>query len=366
MQCEYFGKCGSCTLHTYSYSEQLEKKIKQTKERFSSFYKGDLDVVESAPSHFRARKEFKIWHEGDEFFYAMSKAEKNGVICIEACEIVNRAIYTLMPKLKEALKPIHERLFGVEFLSASTGDMVVSLLYHKKLDSVWEEKARLIASELGISIIGRSRKQKVVVGNDFVIEKLFIKDEEYQYKYIENSFTQPNTYVNKKMIEWALEKATRSRGDLLELYCGCGNFTIAFAKYFNKVLATEISKSSIRAANENVALNGVDNITFIRMSSEEFVQAMNKEREFTRLKDVNLDDFNVETIFVDPPRSGLDDTTRSLCSRYNDIIYISCNPESLYRDLETLCKTHRVENVAVFDQFAYTSHLEMGVYLKRF
>ena len=101
------------------------------------------------------------------------------------------------------------------------------------------------------------------------------------------------------------------------------------------------------------------------MSSEEFVQAMNKEREFNRLKDVDLDAFDVKSIFLDPPRSGLDETTTQLAQKFDTIIYISCNPQTLKRDLDVLSQTHEIENMAVFDQFAYTNHLEMGAILRR-
>ena len=101
------------------------------------------------------------------------------------------------------------------------------------------------------------------------------------------------------------------------------------------------------------------------MSAEEFVQGLQEVRVFNRLKDVNLKDYNFDTIFMDPPRSGLDDTTRALAKDFEQIIYISCNPETLHRDLNELTKTHEILRFALFDQFAYTNHIESGVILKR-
>jgi len=137
------------------------------------------------------------------------------------------------------------------------------------------------------------------------------------------------------------------------------------SKQFDKVLATEISKTSIRSAKINCELNNITNIKFIRMSSEEFVEARNGVREFRRMKqeDVVLEDYNFSTIFVDPPRAGLDVTTTKLSKEFEQIIYISCNPETLYRDLEELTKTHTIKCFALFDQFAFTSHIECGVVL---
>ena len=151
------------------------------------------------------------------------------------------------------------------------------------------------------------------------------------------------------------------------MYCGGGNFTIALSKVFQNVLATEISKTSIRSAKVNCKLNNTNNIKFIRMSSEEFVEARTGVREFRRLiqEDINLQTYNFSTIFVDPPRAGLDDTTLQLVKEFEQIVYISCNPQTLYNDLEELTKTHKVINFALFDQFAYSKHIESGVVLRK-
>jgi len=144
-----------------------------------------------------------------------------------------------------------------------------------------------------------------------------------------------------------------------------GNFTCVLAKNFNRVLATEISKISVRSAQYNFEANGIDNVTIVRMSSEEFTEALNGVRPFRRLKDIDLDSYNFSTIFVDPPRAGLDDATVALVKRFDNIIYVSCNPTTLKANLEAISDTHRIESFAVFDQFPYTHHLESGVFLTK-
>lgn len=366
MNCKYFGKCGACRVYEGGYEKQLSLKLESNKERFNSFYKGDISVFRSPKSHYRSRSEFKIWHESDdEFYYAMNRMDKEGVVYVEECPQVSIHIWELMPKLLKAIKEknIGFKLFGVDFLSSDNGEIVVSLLYHRSLDSLWNEAAAGISTDLNIHIIGRSRGQKVVIGQDYITQSLNIDGEEFKFNYIENSFTQPNTKVNEQMISWALKGLSMHNGDLLELYCGAGNFTIPFAKKIRKVLATEISKSSINAAKTNMLLNGVENIEFVRMGVEEFIQALEGVREFNRMKGIDLKSYNINTIFVDPPRSGMDEDTCKFAARYENIIYISCNPETLARDLEILCKTHEVCDLALFDQFAYTHHAEMGVKL---
>ncbi|MDX4069432.1 tRNA (uridine(54)-C5)-methyltransferase TrmA [Aliarcobacter skirrowii] len=376
MTCKYFGLCASCTLYNKTYEEQLNYKIAREKDRFSSlidFSKIALDIIKSKDSNFRNRAEFRVWWEKDEneqkdiLTYAMNDFNKE-ILKIDSCEIVSEDIKNLMPKLLTELEKsmiLSFRLFAIEFLVSSTSDMLVTLIYHKKLEDEWINLAKQIEQKLNIKIIGRSRKQKIVLSSDYINESLNINGQEFKFAYEENGFTQPNTSVNIKMIEWVLNNTKDSNKDLCELYCGGGNFTIPLSKKFSKVLATEISKTSIKSALRNCALNNIENINFIRMSSEEFVEALNEVRAFNRLKNIDLKSYDFDTIFMDPPRSGLDDTTRALAKNFTNIIYISCNPQTLHRDLEELLQTHKVLRFALFDQFAYSEHIESGVILKK-
>ena len=101
------------------------------------------------------------------------------------------------------------------------------------------------------------------------------------------------------------------------------------------------------------------------MSSEEFSEAMNGERKFRRLEGFDLTAYNYDTVLVDPPRAGLDPASVELVSRFNKVIYISCNPNTLKDNLIELSKTHTMEKFALFDQFPYTDHIETGVVLIR-
>ena len=113
--------------------------------------------------------------------------------------------------------------------------------------------------------------------------------------------------LNLKMLEFALScvRESRRRGDLLELYCGGGNFTIPLSKEFDKVFATEIAKTSIKALKQNITLNHIENIFCARLSGEESIEALRGGREFFRLREVDLRNYQFSHIFIDPPRSGV-------------------------------------------------------------
>ncbi|TXZ84832.1 tRNA (uridine(54)-C5)-methyltransferase TrmA, partial [Vibrio cholerae] len=251
-------------------------------------------------------------------------------------------------------------------------EILVSLLYHRQLSEEWITAAQALKQRLNdegfnLNLIGRARKMKVVLDRDYVVEKLQVNGQPYVYKQVENSFTQPNAKVAEKMLEWAVDCTQESKGDLLELYCGNGNFSLALAQNFERVLATELAKPSVEAAQFNIAANQIGNVQIIRMSAEEFTQAMEGKREFNRLKDagVDLQSYRCNTIFVDPPRSGMDIDTCKMVQGYERILYISCNPETLKENLQVLGETHQVVRFALFDQFPYTHHMEAGVMLER-
>ena len=370
MTCKHFGACGSCGLYELSYEEQLKQKESRVAGLLTPFYAEKLDVFDSPSSHYRARSEFRIWHDGDKCDYAMGNMERKGAISIHECpkviEPIEKRMWKLLEVINASTQVLKKRLFAVEFLATTTDECLVTMLYHRKLDDEWSVEAKAIETLLNCKVMGRSRKQKVILSDEFVIEKLDIDGKTFTYVEYESGFTQPNPVVNVKMIEWAIAQAkTVGHGDFLESYCGLGNFTLPLSHYFDKVLATEISKGSIKAALENCALNGVENITFARLASEEMTQALNGARAFNRLKDIDLNAYNFSTVLVDPPRAGLDEATIELISNIENIIYISCNPETLARDLETLVDTHEVVEAAMYDQFPHTSHVESGVFLRK-
>jgi tRNA (uracil-5-)-methyltransferase len=240
------------------------------------------------------------------------------------------------------------------------------MIYHRPLDEEWQKQAELLQERLNVAIIGRSRKQKIVLSRDYVTEKLNVDGNIFSYRQVEGSFTQPNGKMNQSMLSWARRVSDNIGGDLVELYCGNGNFSIALADKFNRVLATEISKTSVQAAQENIRANQSDNVIIARLSAEEFVQALRGDREFFRLKDIDLNSYDFRTVLVDPPRAGLDEESVKQISDYENIIYISCNPETLKQNMQQLSQTHKIEAFALFDQFPYTHHIEAGVLLKKF
>lgn len=352
------------------YPQLLAAKAARVQDLLAPFGGPDAEIVASPGSGFRMRAEFRVWHDGDDLDYVMfRRGEPATPVPVTYFPIACERIQQLMPKLLASLRDdseLRRKLFQVEFLSTLAGDTLVTLVYHRRLEEAWRARATALATDLGIALVGRSRKQKEVIGRDFVTERLHIDGRDYHYRQYEQAFTQPNAEVNMRMIEWACRAAAPLGGDLLELYCGNGNFTLPLARHFDQVIATELAKTSIRAAQWNLEANNVDNVQMIRLAAEEVTQAINGERVFRRLAGLPkpLAEYRLNTVFVDPPRAGLDPATTSMVQRFPTILYVSCNPETLAANLSVLSQTHRVEALSLFDQFPYTDHMECGVLLQ--
>ena len=359
----------SAVLDPSSYTQQLDEKVARLRALLAPFDAPEPAVFDSPREHYRLRAEFRLWREDGQRHYAMfAPGEKHVPILIDSFPIASQRINELMPRLKAAWQAdaaLSNKLFQVEFLTTLDDDAMVTLCYHRPLDEHWQRAAEQLASDLGVSIIGRSKGKRVVIGRDYAVEALEVAGRTFRYRQPEGAFTQPNGTVNQKMLNWAYEALGPRDDDLLELYCGNGNFTLPLATQVRKVLATEISKTSVAAALHNLDDNGVDNVTLVRLSAEELTEALNEVRPFRRLQGIDLKAYDFGSVFVDPPRAGMDVDTCELTRRFDNILYISCNPETLAANIKQLHDTHRVAKCALFDQFPYTHHMESGVLLVR-
>ncbi len=353
------------------YDVQLTEKQAELGRVMTGLTLPEMEVFASKPSHYRMRAEFRIWHDGDDLFYAMfDSADPRTPIRTDQFLAASEQINQLMPALLDAVRDVpvlRHKLFQVDFLTTTTGEALISLLYHKPIDEEWHNAAKALYKDFpACHFIGRSRKKKQVLSRDFVMETLTVNGQKFHYQQVENSFTQPNAGINEKMLEWALDVTKQASGDLLEMYCGNGNFSIPLARHFDRVVATEISKVSVNSAQLNIAMNGMNNVQVVKMASEDVSAALNGDAELPKsLQQAGVKELSPAVVLVDPPRAGLDDATVELIRKVDGILYISCNPLTLKANLDALSNTHKVVRYAMFDQFPYTHHVETGVYLQR-
>lgn len=197
------------------YQTQLSEKVNLTCEEFQVFDVPELEVFRSRPEHYRMRAEFRIWHEGEHSYYRMFDPKTRQPFSIDQFPAGSERINQLMMPLIRDIEQqeiLRKRLFQLEFLTTQTGEALISMLYHKPLNDEWQAAAEKLQISHNIGIIGRARKQKIVLDRDYVVETLKVKGKTYQYTQVENSFTQPNAGVNEQMLGWASDVCAGLKG----------------------------------------------------------------------------------------------------------------------------------------------------------
>lgn len=358
-----------CQVNPAQYAQQLADKVAMA----ASCLPLDgvpLSVAPSPPVGYRMRAEFRVWHEGDSWQYVMFDPQTKQRLVILDCPMVTEAIRELMQPLRVlllGLPRLSQRLYGVDFLASSAGEVLVTLIYKAPLDDDWEQAARALVLPPHVMLMGRSRGKKRVLVQDYVTERLTLPDGgRFDIRHVENAFSQPNAAVNLQMLAW-VDARLGEMGPLrsaLELYGGAGNFTWVLARHADRVVMTELSRQAVAAAQAAFEAAGMAQVRVAAMDSAEVSARLAASGAGARLA-WQGEDYDFDVLLVDPPRAGLDEVTCQLAARFERIVYVSCNPETLARDVAALAESHQITAAAVFDQFPYTHHTEMGVVLER-
>ena len=193
-----------------------------------------------------------------------------------------------------------------------------------------------------------SNTNNIIYGDGYIQDKLG----DYVFKISPNSFYQVNSIQTNKLYNLAIKEANLTNSDVVcDLYCGIGTIGIFAAKYVKKVYGIEIVEPAIENAKQNAEINKIDNIEFILGDVEKVFDEFIKEHSLENKPNV---------VFVDPPRKGLDNSTVENLIKLKPakIIYVSCNPATLMRDLQKLEEIYNIKSITPVDNFCYSSHVE--------
>ena len=410
---------GYLTYDPARYEDLLQDKVNVVRRRFETrFFPVGLaiEVHPSPPTHFRQRCRLAVARDApnDGLVYLLWDDEGWPSNRVEQFPVASKVINDLLQPLRVAIEgsaALRDGLQAAHFLSTLENNVVVRLQYAIELNGeAWTaaaETARqhilLLLSRGGaavpglrsLSLVGRAKDTKLVAGSDAVEERLLLADgRSVRYLQSIDGFSNPNAAVNVMCLNWLCEVVKeidrhvrlhqQQQGnnnavalDILELYCGNGNHTMALAAFARRVVAVELNKALCVAAEANMCLNNINNVTIVACDSESFARKILRSRRYIHATPAAtgaapgnaapapvIHDFSA--VLVDPPRCGLDPTTRKLVQGYDHVVYISCGQDALERDMEALAATHDVQRFAVYDQFAYsTGHIECGVYLRK-
>jgi tRNA (uracil-5-)-methyltransferase len=396
--CKYFGKCGGCSLMDLDYEEQL--KLKQNKVEFL-FGRIDKVIPSPKPIYYRNRMDYVIGEkEGKVIVGLKEKGKWWKIIDLEECFLMSKEADKIKNLFKEFVNKKRLKAWDLKkhkgllrYLVIREGKftkerMVVVNTSNDYLNQGFKSNKKIELSEKDIkakedfqtlllefyellrengleinSFIHGVNNTITDISTSFEINVLkgeeLIKEELNNYKFLigPNSFFQSNSYTAELMIK-EVESFIKGSGEkegfnnLIDLFCGEGTFSIPFNKYFEKIIGVELNKESIELYKKNLELNG-----------------LNKQKYELINKAVEKIDFEIgekDLIIVDPPRSGLNKKTikwlRKQKNKY--FIYISCNPETQYRDL-ALLKEFKLSKLITVDQFPQTNHVETIAFLER-
>lgn len=328
--CKYFNLCGGCDLMHMSYENQLlfkENKIKNIIERYTNIDVNKVKkILYSNDLYYRNKVVFKV----DKNIGFYDKKSYN-IVPIDNCLISSNKINQILNILNtcnlDNIKQIMIRTNELDSLVVIYTDTISDEIINKLKDNC--------------SIVKYNKKYEVVSGKGYIIDKIG----DYKFVISPDSFYQVNKNTVKILYDKVLEYLNPSKEEsILDLYSGTGTIGIYVSKYVKNVLSIEINESANKDALKNKDLNNVDNIEFI---------CDDVANEIDKIK-------HVDSIIVDPPRSGLDNKTIEYLKKINSkkIVYVSCDPMTLARDLEKLSEVYNIAEITPVDMFPNTSHVE--------
>lgn len=333
-KCPYFNICGGCHLQHLSYHKENEYKQEKVKELLRQISRLDVNVKEieyQEPRYYRN----KVTLHGFDHKLGYYKSGTNELIEINSCNLLDKKINKLIPILQEMAK---------------TNDIEEVVI---RVDNNSE---RLMVKLKGtiVDISPLEAVDVLIINNEIITEDKQIISEigNRRYYLSLDSFFQVNKFLTEKLYDEVKKTVALTRPDtVLDLYCGAGTIGIYVLEFAKEVIGIDCSKSNINDANQNKVLNNITNIKFICDKVENVIDSFPS---------------NIDLIIVDPPRAGLDNKTILNLKRINakEIVYISCDPVTLARDLKELSQDYQIQYIKPFNMFPRTYHVECVCVLK--
>lgn len=329
--CKHFNKCGGCNLLNLEYKDTLEYKENKIKEIFKKYldYNLNVNVIES-DDKINYRNKLILHIENKELGLI---DEDNKVFNTDVCYLVNKSINNIIGYIKS--------------LNINNGKVLIRSNDKEELLISIDTKDRIDLKSINNNIKGIILNNKLVYGEDYFIETI----NNLKFKVSYNSFFQINRSINSKLFN-IINDNINNNDKVLDLYCGVGSIGINASLKANKVLGIDNLESNIKDANDNKKINNTKNIEFIYGDASVFPKYIDKD---------------IDVIIVDPPRNGLNKFTLKNILEYKPrkLIYVSCDPFTLVRDLNELIDVYELNKCYLLDMFPYTHHVESLIVLER-
>ncbi len=378
--CSTYKRCGGCSLRHVTYEETLKIKQNKVQNLVNKTLKDKLEVGETLgmeePYYYRNKVQFPVGKDKNGIPKLGVFANRtHEIIPVEKCMIQNQKSEEIAKNIFDFLIKEHISIYDekerkgllrhiVIKVGVKTNQyMCIIVINGKKLlndrkeeiEKKLEEflvknfpeiKTSIINSNMENTNVILGKENSVIFGDGYINDKLG----DYYFKISPFSFYQVNPIQTEKLYDLAVKSADITKEDIVfDLYSGIGTISIFMAKYAKKVYGIEIVKEAVEMAKENAKINNIENTEFIAGDVEENLDELINEKNI--IPDI---------LMIDPPRKGLDrhsiGNIRKIKAK--KVVYISCNPATLVRDLALLEDIYEIRSIKPVDMFPFTSHVE--------
>lgn len=374
--CPVSKKCGGCQMLDKPYLAQLRQKQRQVEELLRGVCKVSPIVGMENPFHYRNKVHAVFGYRKGQAISGVYKEGTHELVAVERCMIEDEKADAIIGDIRDMLKSFKIRTYDEDTgygclrhvlvkRGFATGEVMVVLVtaspifpsqnhFVKALRDKHPEIATVIQNlnEMETSMVLGDR-EKILYGKGYIEDRLC----GYTFRISSKSFYQVNPVQTEKLYEKAIEAAgLTGKETVVDAYCGIGTIGIVASGKAGRVIGVELNRDAVRDAVENARRNRIDNIRFYCNDAGQLMSEMAEAGE------------RVDVVFLDPPRSGsTEEFIRSVAAmRPRRVVYVSCNPETLARDLKVfLGYGYQAAGAWPFDVFPHTSHIETICSLRR-
>lgn len=338
-KCPYYNECGGCDLRHQNDLKNLEFKRQKVQTAISKIGKINVKVNDVLPSfkneNYRNKASFKV--EEDKIGFYVNGTYQ--LVDVKYCMLLEKEISDTLTVIREYIKNNNNSIKQVTIKHGNAmNEILIDVYSTDKQDE--KIKTYLISNVSNLKTI--IFNGKVVYGNGYISQI----SNGLMFNCSSNSFFQVNGSMVDKLYEVAIKEAKLSKNDVvLDLYCGTGTISCIVSSYVKKVIGIEIVDDAVIDANCNARINNVSNVKFI---------CGDATKEISKIKE------KIDVIFVDPPRKGMSRDAIAIIKKMapKKMVYISCNPVTMARDLNYLSNVYEVKKIIPIDMFPNTNHVE--------
>lgn len=335
--CPYYQKCGGCDLRHISYDEELQFKEQKIYDIMRKYVKEDMTINPILKCEDRDFYRNKLSLKVDKGL-GFNQKNTHDITHIDECLIADKKINKILQIIKEM------RLTSIEnvVIRVSRFTPLQMVVFYIKKGCQFNENLDNLRKKVDSIVLVQNNKQEIIYGKGNIFEKL----QDLTFKISPSSFFQVNSLQTLKLYQLIYEKCQLSGKEIVyDLYAGTGTIGLFLSKGAKKIISIEINKDAVSDALENIKLNHISNVVTFCGDVASVIKSQTEKPDI---------------IVVDPPRSGLDKITIENIFRLNPrkIIYTSCDPVTLARDLNLMKENYNISDITPVDMFPNTYHVE--------